>query len=199
MHQTYSWLIISAIQRAFAFLCVSAFSLIYERNTTREILWYADHRTFQKANNNSQSQWMWFCASVAVGLIISAFQASGGLSRCVRKEMSDGAGCHGTLLCGSAFVFGKSLNSEQSTMSPSQYDLHIVSKWPFRLAWKSVNFIILRRETSGADQIYILFSCWTNISGSKFSSCLQSKHSIRKTMRDWVHPICFNLILLTGN
>lgn len=33
---------------SFFLLCGSAFTLIYERNTTREISWYANHRTFQK-------------------------------------------------------------------------------------------------------------------------------------------------------
>lgn len=53
--------------------------------------------------------------------------------------------------------FRKLLNSEQSRMSPSRYNLHLVLKWPFKRAWKSINFVIIRRETSRADQIYILF------------------------------------------
>lgn len=55
------------------------------------------------------------------------------------------------------FFGGKLLNSEQSRMSPSRYNLHLVLKRPFKRARKSINFVLIRRETSRADQIYILF------------------------------------------
>lgn len=77
----------------------------------------------------------------------------------MRGEMSDGASCRGAPLRRSASVFGKLLNSDQSRMSPFQHNLRIKSRWPFKLALKSVNGIKIRRETSGADQIYVLFSC----------------------------------------
>lgn len=66
-------------------------------------------------------------------------------------------------------------------------------------------FRIIRRETSGADQIYILFFFFFSPSPTEqtyqspnFLPIYNPNVPLGETMRRRVRPICFNLILLTG-
>ena len=124
-NQTCSWLLISAILSAFCFVSVFLLDLWEKYQERNFMIRWSSY--ISKANNNSQwqSEWMWFCASVAVELIISHLWASWGLNRAWRWVMERAA----VTLCVWASVLeerrNQHRNSECSEMSAPKRNLQI--------------------------------------------------------------------------